>query len=352
MMPMTPDISSLPTLDELKKELRIPEVNTGRVFDYRGIVSDDYEGLHAVGDQNGYIRLQSGVEMPSFMYRGQPEEYLPCLPSLGRLRAVESQLLAVCRNIAFEDAISDHPFVRITENKDFLGNPLYVDKQGLAQHYGLATDMIDLTSNFDVASFFAVCRLDEQEKCYLPVKDTGKPGVIYRIIPCILSASAWAEEREDPFSFVGWQPLPRPEQQRACGVKLRNGEDFLRLPSVQKVYFRHNDTVAERIWDAFDQGAALFPDDAAAELATQARRLGSFTRAQVVRAWAKLESWLGRAIAGHERTHAEKGVALAIVDKPVLCWDGLAIEHDEACLKGQLNEVLNRVRYRKCAYPK
>ena len=136
-------VTALPTLDELKKELRIPEVNTGRVFNYRGFVTDDNEGLHAIGDQNGYLRLQSGVEMQSFMYRGQPEEYLPCLPSLGRLKDVESQLLAVCRNIAFEDAISDHPFVRITENKDFLGQPLYVDKQGLAQHYGLATDMID-----------------------------------------------------------------------------------------------------------------------------------------------------------------------------------------------------------------
>lgn len=351
MMPMISDISSLPTLDELKKELRIPEVNTGRVFDYRGFVTDDNEGLHAIGDQYGYLRLQSGVEMQSFMYRGQPEEYLPCLPSLGRLKDVESQLLAVCRNIAFEDAISDHPFVRITGNKDFLGKSLYVDKQGLAQHYGLATDMIDLTSNFDVASFFAVCRLDEQENCYMPVKDTGKPGVIYRIIPCILSASAWAENREDPFSFVGWQPLPRPEQQRACGVKLQNGEDFLRLPSVQKRYFRHNDDVAERIWNAFGQGAALFPDDAAAALATQARRLGSFTRTQVARSWAKLESWLGRTIAGHERTQAENGAALAIVDKPVLCWDGLAIEHDEARLKDQLNEVLARVRFRKMIYP-
>jgi len=351
MMPMVPDISSLPTLDELKEALRIPEVNTGRVFDYMGFVSDDREGLHAIRDQNGYIRLQSGVEMPSFMYRGQPEEYWPCLPSLSRLKTVGSQLLALCRNVAFEDTISDHPFVRITENADFLGDPLYVDKQGLAQHYGLATDMIDLTSNFDVASFFAVCRLNEQENCYLPVKDAGKPGVIYRIIPCILLARAWEEGREDPFSFVGWQPLPRPEQQRACGVKLQNGEDFLRLPSVQKVYFRHNAAVAERIWDAFDQGAALFPDDAAAELAIQARRLGTFTRAQVGRAWAKLESWLGRAIAGHERTQAENGAALAIVDKPVLCWEGLAIENDEARLKGQLNEVLARVRFRRGAYP-
>jgi len=345
-------VTSLPNLDELKEALQIPEVNTGLIFNYRGIVSDDYEGLHAIGDHNGYIRLQSGVEMQSFMYRGQPEEYMPCLPSLGRLKNVENQLLALCQNVAFEDAISEHPFVRVTEAADFLGKPLYVDKQGLAQHYGLATDMIDLTSNFDVASFFAVCRLNEQDDCYVPVKDISEPGVIYRISPFVLSSSTWSEEREDPFSFVGWQPLHRPEQQRACGVKLRNGEDFLKMPSVQKVYFRHHAAVAERIWNDFDQGAALFPDDAAAELAAQARNLGIFSRAQVERAWTKLESWLGRTIAGNERTQAEKGVALAIVEKPALSWDGLAIEHDETCLKDQLNEVLNRVRFRRSTYPK
>ena len=351
-MQMRPILSSLSTLETLKEALQIPEVNTGQILNYRGIVSDDNEGLHAIVDQHGYVRLSSGVEMAMCMYRGQPDEYLPCLPTLGRLKTVERQFLALCRNVAFEEAIGEHPYVRVAEEADFLGNPLYIDKQGLAQHYGLATDMIDLTSNFDVASFFAVCRWNEHENRYTPVNTSSKPGVIYRIIPALLTGIVLTENGEEVFDYVGWQPLHRPEQQRACSVKLRNGQDFLRLPTVQKMYFRHSADVSDRIWNAFDQGAALFPDDAAATLAAQARQLGSFSRAQVARAWIKLESWLGRIIAESERIQTERRVVLEFVDKPVLRWDGLAIERDETRLRDQLNEVLNHVHFRRVAYPK
>ena len=352
---MCMNLSSLPTLDKLKETLQIPAVNTGRMLNYGGIVSDDNEGIHAIVDQHGYMRLQSGVEMPMYMYRGQTEEFVPCLPALGRLKTVESQFLALCRNVAFEDALGEHPYVRIAEQTDFLGMPLYIDKQGLAQHYGLATDMIDLTCNFDVASFFAVCKWDGHEKKYRPVTSSSNPGVIYRIAPFSLLSIAWAEKAErwdDAFSIVGWQPLPRPEQQRACGVKLHNGQDFLSVPTVQKVYFRHSEDVSMQIWNAFDQGAALFPNDAAATLAIEALKLGSFTRAQVERAWSNLGSWLGRPVAVSEHMLAEERATMTFVNEPVLNWDGLDIERNEDLLSEQLNEVLNSVCFRRVLYPK
>lgn len=331
--------------------MQIPEVNKGQVFNYGGIVADDNEGLHAIVNQHGYVQFHSGVEMAFYMYRGQPEEHVPCLPTLGRLKTVEKQFLALCRNVAFEEAIGEHPFVRLAEKADFLGSPLHIDKQAMAQHYGLATDMIDLTSNFDVASFFAVCRLNEQCNRYEPVITSSEPGVIYRIMPAFLITLAWTEKRDDDFDFVGWQPLHRPEQQRACGVRLRYGEDFLNLPTVQKFYFRHSAAVSERIWNAFDQGAALFPEDPAAELAMQARQLGSFTHTEVDQAWTKLESWLGRPIRCKKRRKVEKKVSLKFVNKPVLSWDGLPIQRDETHLRDQLNEVFSLVRVRMTAYP-
>jgi hypothetical protein len=114
-MKRTEPASSLPTLDDLRKGLQIPEVNTGKVFNFRGIVSDNNEGLHAILDENGYVRLHSGVEMAMCMYRGQTEEYEPCVPSLGRLKTVGEQLLALCRNAAFEEAIGVNPYVQISE---------------------------------------------------------------------------------------------------------------------------------------------------------------------------------------------------------------------------------------------
>ena len=135
----------LPNLDELRDRLAIPAINTGRqihLFGHAaGPVTDDLEGLHAIADENGCIRLISGTEFSMQMYRGQAQAYPRCIPTLARLEKVEDQFLALCRRIAFEDAIGEHPMVNLAERIRLWDSPLYVDREGLAQHYGLATDM-------------------------------------------------------------------------------------------------------------------------------------------------------------------------------------------------------------------
>lgn len=185
---VTVGLHTLPFILELRDQLGIKPINTGRrLISKHGIVTDDLERLHAVCDKRGRVRLISGTEFSmNQVYRGQTQEHPSCLPKLGRLNTPEEQLLALCRNIAFEDAVADHPFVRMAEHATFLGNPLFIDKEGLAQHYGLPTHI----------------------ECFR---------------------------------------------------------------------FRHRAKVSMRIWKAFDEGRALFPTDAAAELAIQAELLHQFT---------------------------------------------------------------------------
>jgi len=45
------------------------------------------------------------------MYRGQTEEFKPCLPSLGRIKANSQILLSLCRTVVFEEALGDHPLM-------------------------------------------------------------------------------------------------------------------------------------------------------------------------------------------------------------------------------------------------
>ena len=258
---------NLPDLDNLRPHLDIPSINTGfhsPLITSSGIVTDDIEGLNAVLDEHGFLMLQSGIEFPLHAYRGQPEEHVPCLPTLGRLKNPEDQLLALCRNAAFEEAIGEHPFIRLSKQTKFLGYPLRVDTQGLAQHYGLATNLLDFTSNFDVASFFAVCYWDKKIREYRPVVESENPGVIYRITPWIFVGTNIGGAE---FKIVGWQPLNRPEQQRAFGLKMERGMALNMLPSVQMVKFRHCAKISNRIWKIFDKGRTLFPDDAVGELA-------------------------------------------------------------------------------------
>ncbi|WP_313304111.1 FRG domain-containing protein [Stutzerimonas balearica] len=209
----------LPNLDELRHRLATPAINTGRQIHLSlghraGPVTDDIEGLHAIADEQGRICLLSGTEFSMQMYRGQTKEHPRCIPTLARLEKVEEQILALCRRIAFEDAIGGHPMVSLAERIRLWDLPLYVDREGLAQHYGLATDMLDVTSHFDVACFFATCAWSNEDRRYQPVVSEEALGVMYRITPALMNSMAEPGEPFGPLHIVGWQPLPRPEQQR------------------------------------------------------------------------------------------------------------------------------------------
>lgn len=341
---------NFPDLDSLRPHLDIPAINTGfqhPLTTLSGIITDDIEGLHAITDEHGRVMLQSGIEFSLHAYRGQPEEYVPCLPTLGRLKRPEEQLLALCRNSAFEDAIGEHPYVRLTEKYRLLGHPLCVDTQGLAQHYGLATDLLDFTSNFDVASFFATSYWNREAREYRPVCEPEKPGVIYRIPPALFVGADLGAE----FEIVGWQPLKRPEQQRAFGLKMKKGRDLNALPFVQMVKFRHCAKISARIWKSFDEGRALFPDDAAVVLAKRAETLCQFTRQQIDRSWARLDAWNENKTTNEYRQAVEDRSEIRQSETNILNWDGLGIERDERKLTSQLMGVLEKVRYRRVIYP-
>lgn len=162
---------TFPDLDTLQQMLTIPPVNTGSqrfLTGPSGIVTDDLEGLYAYRNESGRLHLVSGLEFQDFLYRGQVEEKLPCVPTLGRIDTLEGRLLSLCRGVAFEEALTAHPFVNKAQQFG-----IHVDIEGLTQHYGLATDMLDLTGSFAVASFFATSRWDNESGCYLPVGDNA-----------------------------------------------------------------------------------------------------------------------------------------------------------------------------------
>lgn len=335
---------TFPDLDTLHQMLSIPQVNTGSrriLTGPSGLVTDDIEGLHACQNEAGRLHLVSGVEIQDFWYRGQVEEKLPCVPALGRIDTLEGRLLSLCRGVAFEEALEAHPFVRKAEQSG-----LHVDHEGLAQHYGLPTDMLDLTSSFAVASFFATCRWDTESDRYLPVGNNGPPGVIYRVIAGILE-----DRQPESVHLVGWQPLPRPEQQRALAIRMKPGQDFVYdLFTTERAYFKQSAAIAHRIWKEFDEGRALFPHDPAAQLAMQARDLREFTEPQMARAWSRVEAWECRPYAPERRVSVEVSSGITVRSSPTLSWNHLDVETRDDQLTNRIEDVLKRVRYRRAMY--
>lgn len=335
---------TFPDLDTLQQMLSIPPVNTGSqrfLTGPSGIVTDDMEGLHARLNEAGELHLVSGVEMQQFFYRGQVEEKLPCIPSLGRIATLEGRLLALCRAVAFEDALKEHPFVNTAKQSG-----IHVDIGGLAQHYGLQTDMLDITGSFAVACFFATSRWSNESGCYLPVGDDAPQGVIYRVTACMMT-----ERQSDVFHLLGWQPLPRPEQQRAYAIRMKSGQDFVSDQfATERAYFKQNSAVSHRIWKEFDEGRALFPDDPAVRQSVLAQNLRAFTATQLARAWSRVETWDCKRYTTDQRTTIEASCGITVNAATDLTWDHLEVETRDDQLNQMIQAVHNRARFRLASY--
>ena len=339
-----------PTLKSLKQKLQIQPINTGRQYTdnghANGIVFNDIEGLHAIVGVNGCLHLKSGTEFSMFQYRGQNEDFGVCKTTLDRCKSLEGQFLSICKTIAFEELLEVHPFVKFTSTKFLHENQFCLNLTGMAQHYELYTDYLDMTSNFDVASFFATCRYKKGK--YYPIGNISKPGVIYQINDFLLPPFMESENNQGiEVEFLGWQPLPRPEQQRASVVKMSKNTNLDTVSGVQKHYFKHSSKQSRKIWKQFNEGKTLFPHDSAADLANECKKLNSFTKEQIRKALERLELWSGEKINNQEQIL--DSLKIKIIDNNGLSWDNL-VETKQEYWQDKFYETIGRVRHRMAAY--
>ena len=331
-----------PTLKSLKQKLKIQTINTGRQFTHNGdpigIVVDDMEALYPVVGKDGYVKLRSGLEFSMIQYRGQNEDFGVCKTTLDRCKSVEEQFLNICRTIAFEELLETHPFVMLSSSILMYDNPLSINLTGMAQHYGLHTDYLDITNNFDVACFFATCKYENGK--YYPIGNIRKAGVIYRINELFMTTPYFKSDVE--IDYLGWQPLPRPEQQRASVLKVSKDTNLDTVSGVHKYYFKHSISQSRKIWKMFDEGKTLFPDDSAADLANECSKLNSFTQKQIDKALERFKSWSGKTL---KKDEILNNLKIEIIEKNDLCWDNL-FDTDILYWERKFDETMSKVRFR------
>jgi hypothetical protein len=233
---------------------------------------DDYEWATS-GDGVQLVPSLSSPFWSPYLYRGQMDHHSPCLPSAFRgitpsrsprdATPLERSTLLL-RRVRLEEfitALADHPASAFAESIRLVTYPFAV-----AQHYGIATDRVDLTQDPEVAAFFAT-NGRAGDGSWQPIEDPRRFGVIYR-----LSVPRNALESRSPlFEWIGRQALPRPGEQRAWTVRLPFGCDFERLP-VEVLMFRQQVACGRRLNEKFSGGGKLFPPDA---LATVAQSIAS-----------------------------------------------------------------------------
>ena len=288
------EIKQLPNLQEVVKQIlqeeekRLEEMNQPRLVleSYPSAIHKPFVEYFNDFDEHQFIAVRLSSREPlrpekfafkpnmknrAFLFRGQNGFYDPSTPSL--LRKTEGRY--VVENIFYEEfvmALKDHPLIRLFWNGIELGGHCYffeVNYYGLAQHYGLKTSVMDLTSDVEVAKFFAATDYDEKHDTYTPVLDESRYGVFY-YWDNVRHPLAFMPVTGGNLSNIGLQVFPRSGRQSGFLYSMYRGQNFHDCPFVKYKLFRHDAAIAKQIYKNARKGKLYFPED---ELSSLARRI-------------------------------------------------------------------------------
>ena len=192
--------------------------------------------FEAIRTAGGDLVLMPRTGMNVMFYRGQTDAGRREIPTIYRNSTAEAVIADRVKLKDFALAVQRFPQVRFAR-----AHQLQVDLLALAQHYGLRTDLLDLTSDITVAAFFATTRC--REGVFHPVTE----GV--GSISCFFALPGL--EADLPFHLVGLQPFQRPGKQCAFGVRLQPEEDLSSLMRGPSLRFRQNAEAGQAFLELF-----------------------------------------------------------------------------------------------------
>jgi len=200
-----------------------------------------------------------------FLFRGQSEFFEPCVPNMFRDKkkvANHQYVDDVIQINELEVLLRQHPLVKLFEQGFYLLYEFFrfrVDYDGLSQHYYNRTPLLDLTSDMEVAKFFAVTWFNMEKDCY--EKYTGnKLGVLY-YYDLAADALSVRPGRDYMVETIGKQPFMRSGNQSGFLIRLDDKKNFNELPEVRYVFFRHDQNITNRIFADSENGNKYMPQE-------------------------------------------------------------------------------------------
>lgn len=209
---------------------------------------------------SGKLSLKPNLYGRKFLFRGQSKYYNVCTPGLFRNPKQSCFLKELIQYDELRAVLATHPLVQLFEQGIDLWHDIFrfeINYGGLAQHYYNKTSFLDLTSDIDTAKFFAVTdyRFDE----YTPHTDTISLGVMYYYE--IAEPGAFSPQKQQYLSTIGKQPFMRSGNQRGFLLNMEKGANFNEFSQVHKVYFRHDPSISQQIFEESRNGEKYFPSD-------------------------------------------------------------------------------------------
>jgi hypothetical protein len=290
-------ISRLPTILDLLEffadgEIRHEEKLSGSIF--QCLMPDfNQDGLFEIVSNypDGTDKIIPLSIMNDY-YRGESEPHFPSYPSIYRSGMTENDILIErVKACELELLIETYPLFKVFKggiSYQFKNNStqifnLSVDSEALAQHYGIKTDLLDLTVDKFVAAFFATTVYRNGK--YIPVDpskdDMPKYGVFYDYM--LVEMSLETKHIDPKLRVVGFQPFSRPGEQRGYVLRIKQGEDFHRICRKRCYKFRHDAKVSELIYNYTNRSNKLFPKSILEEKTDKIRTSKTFSRAALAK---------------------------------------------------------------------
>lgn len=240
---------------------------------------------------DGYIGAFPGF--PHMIYRGEYKEYHSCKASIYRSGDPDDVIVDELKIIEFKNILDTFPQVQYA-----IKDHMKVDYLALAQHYGLNTNLVDVSSEPEIAAYFATHRWINGVAT--PVEDGI--GCIRGMVASPYMMNDGKNIINSKFHMIGLQCFQRPGLQAAYGIELDKDEDL--NGRGWTVYFRQNAKVTRLIHLNFhidekkaakirktmepgstihddyitSQNSWLFPDEDIANVAEIVKKSGKISR--------------------------------------------------------------------------
>lgn len=247
---------------------------------YAEMVMDAYVSGFALSDEDGTPRCYYGnMGAPASLtypelYRGEICDYgvTSGYSSLGRFirnqRCNNDEEKYIQFFIGQMRIICFHGF--LTLFRQYIDFPFGAPLGGIiAQHYGLDTQFLDVTDDVKVALFFACCKNIGNNK-YRPItesdlNDLGTQAVLYF-------------GNDDFAKIIGYQPFCRCHKQRGYYIDTDIisqcwNQCMLSTIGYTKCFFDRTPKLSKRIFEEFDGGKALFPEDGLSQFSNEIEQI-------------------------------------------------------------------------------
>lgn len=268
--PSNDNLSSYPTMMDIIEEIAGEEEKKNDFYDplHRTILARmTRKGFYLLAKENEdseFVELLPGGKIGTLLYRGQCEYYEDCKPSLYRNFNEYELLLSNLQIAELKVLLDSHPILNLLTKNKFshpqLAEPIRfkIHYRGLAQHYGIHTELVDFTVDKWTAAFFATTRYVNGS--YLPIvgkEALNKYGVFYIYDNYI--------KKKLEATPIGMHYFNRPGVQCAYALAMDKGQNLNNLVGIRKLFFRHDTEASSLVYAMHQAGKTLFPEDSLAD---------------------------------------------------------------------------------------